>query len=770
VSVAGSSPPAGALTGVRVLEFGQYLAGPLAGMLLADQGAEVIRVEPPGGPRWDTPANAVWNRGKRSVTLDLQRNADRDFAQALVAGADVLVEGFRPGVMDRLGLGAATLMAAHPGLIYVSIPGFASDDPRAAVAGWDGVVAAAASAHGGRPDRSEPTGMRPVFSALAIPSSYGAFLSVVSIAMALIARRRDGVGQRIEVPLFDATFNALGFRVLRVHDAGSATVPNPAARPPRAMAAAMGIHRCADGRWIFFHMGNGDALGFLEQLGIGADALAAPDAAARVKALFATKTAAAWEALGAAARTELVEIRSSAEWLTEPHARRSGLVTEVEDPVYGTMLQPGLQATLSATPGRIRHGAPRPGADTEALRAAPTARPAPVGSRTTDPAASRSVLAGIRVLDLCIVLAGPTCGRTLAEFGADVIRIDRPSTGRAGLGGRGDTFNLDVNRAKRSIIIDLKQPRGMAVFWRLAERADVVVQNFREGVADRLGFGYEAVAARKPDIVYASLNAFGYAGPWRDRPGHEQLAQSATGMAVRYGGDGPPLLQHVGAINDYGTGLLGAYAVALALLHRQETGQGQHVTTALAATAGTLQSAFLFDYPAKRWDEPAGQDVLGSGPLQRLYRASDGWLFLGAPGDDGGVLAAIEGLSGAAGLRGAALESFLEAAIAAQAVEVWMRQANVGRVGVHRLTPLRDVVGDPWVREHGLVITRPHEGLGPVDTNGVTVRLSRTPAVPGNPAPSPGRDTRAIAGELGLADELESLLADGVIAERQGTR
>jgi crotonobetainyl-CoA:carnitine CoA-transferase CaiB-like acyl-CoA transferase len=515
-------------------------------------------------------------------------------------------------------------------------------------------------------------------------------------------------------------------------------------------------------------MGNQDAMGFLEQIGIGAEDLAAPDAAIRVKAVFATKTAAEWEALGAEAHTELVEIRSSAEWLKEPHALRSGLITEVDDHHLGPMLQPGVQATLSRTPGRIRHGAPRAGADTEESRAAWPTRPvAPPLAAAADPSA---VLAGVRVLDLCIVLAGPTCGRTLAEFGADVIRIDRPTSGRGGAGGRGNVFNLDVNRAKRSIIIDLKQPRGMDLFWRLVERADVVVQNFREGVADRLGFGYEAVAARQPDIVYASLNAFGYAGPWRDHPGHEQLAQSATGMAVRYGGGGPPLLQHVGAINDYGTGLMGAYAVALALLHRQETGEGQHVTTALAATAGTLQSAFLFDHPAKRWDEPAGQDALGSGPLQRLYRASDGWLFLGAPGDDGDVLAAIEGLSGAAGRRGAALESFLEAAIAAQAVEVWRRRANVGAVGVHRLTPLRDVVGDPWVREHGLVITRPHEGLGPVDTNGVTVRLSRTPAVPGGPAPSPGRDTRAVIEELGLADDLESLLTDGVIAEGQVTR
>ncbi|MGD9892742.1 MAG: CoA transferase, partial [Dehalococcoidia bacterium] len=130
---------AGALDGVRVIDFGQYIAGPLAAMLLADQGASVIRVDPPGGPRLATPANAVWNRGKRSIVLDLTIDDDRATARRLIESADVVVENFRPGVMDRLGLGAATITAANPRLVYLSLPGFASDDPRAGVAAWEGV-------------------------------------------------------------------------------------------------------------------------------------------------------------------------------------------------------------------------------------------------------------------------------------------------------------------------------------------------------------------------------------------------------------------------------------------------------------------------------------------------------------------------------------------------------------------------------------------------------------------------------------------------------
>src|SRR5690242_16688199 len=121
------------LKDVRVIDFGQYIAGPMAAMLLGDQGANVIRIDPPGGPRWNTPANATWNRNKRSFVLDLKNEADKDIARKLISTADVVIENFRPGVMERLGLGAAAMTAANPRLIYCSLPSFGADDPRAQV-------------------------------------------------------------------------------------------------------------------------------------------------------------------------------------------------------------------------------------------------------------------------------------------------------------------------------------------------------------------------------------------------------------------------------------------------------------------------------------------------------------------------------------------------------------------------------------------------------------------------------------------------------------
>ena len=204
-----------ALEHIRVIDFGQYIAGPLAGMLLADQGADVVRVDPPGGPVWDTAANATWNRGKRSIALDLKSPDDLTLARRLVEGADVVVENFRPGVMERLGLGPREMTEANPRLVYCSLPGFASDDPRAGIPlPSEGVVAAAAATF-----RPAEAAHRPVYTAIPIASTYAAFQAAASIVLALNARERDGRGQHIEVPLFDAMFPSIGHHGLRIHGA-----------------------------------------------------------------------------------------------------------------------------------------------------------------------------------------------------------------------------------------------------------------------------------------------------------------------------------------------------------------------------------------------------------------------------------------------------------------------------------------------------------------------------------------------------------------------
>ncbi len=764
---------AGALNGIRVIDFGQYISGPMAGMLLADEGADVIRVDPPGGPRYDTPANATWDRGKRSIVLDLKAEAGLDVARRLIETADVVIENFRGGVMDRLSLGPEAMTAANPGLVYCSMPGFASDDPRAGVAAWEGVVGAATATY-----RPNPRTGRPTYTAIPISSSYAAFQAAVAIAIALNARERDGLGQWIEVPLFDATFAAIGGRGLRVHN-------RPPSEPNARMMGWTRQFQCMDGRWVMYHAGNLNFGAFLQAAGAaewaGAERNGVPqDQVRRAEELFRTRTAQEWEDFCHEVGTECAVCRTSAEWLEDRGALESKIVIDVDDPKLGKVRGPGIIVRMSGTPGEVRSPRPLPDANraeiTAELTAAAglTARPTDGGSAERGSAGGgstngrsgvqpdrtsavhgtmRAALDGVKVMDLCIVLAGPTCGRTLAEFGADVIKIDSPSR-------QGVAFHNDINRAKRSIVLDLKSEEGLKVFWRLVEDTDVVVQNFRKGVADRLGIGYEAVRARRPDIVYGSLNTYGQIGPYAGRPGHEQIAQAATGMQERFGGDGRPTLAPF-AVNDYGTGFMGAYGVALALLHRKKTGQGQHVDTALAFTATMLQSALMQSFPGKKWDEARGQDAIGSGPLHRAYEASDGWLFLAARASD---LERAPDLADLARLAGADLEGGLEQRLRGRAVAAWVEMLTPAGIGAHRVVPdVAELMEDPWVRAHGLSITRDHDEIGPITTTGPSPRLSRTPPAPGRPAPKPGSDAAGILAGIGMLGDLDRLVKAGVV-------
>jgi len=733
------------LEGIRVIDFGQYIAGPMAAMFLGDQGADVVRVDPPSGPRWNTPANATWNRNKRSIVLDLRKDADRETARQLIAGADVVIENFRPGVMDRLGLGASAMTAANPRLIYCSLPGFGADDPRAGVKAWEGVLGAATGAYrmsgGGR------SGARPVYTVIPYSSAYAAFLCAVTVAMALNARVRSGLGQRVEIPLFDATFSVVGARGLLVNG-------KPEEEPEFNWSRQL---PCKDGRWLMYVANNKKFEAFIKSIGMDQwrDAKLAPkELAQKFDEVMRTRTAKEWEDTIAEIGSEGVVCHSSAEWLKHPQALESNIIADYDDPELGRFRGPGINTRLSVTPGTVRSPRAKPDAHrAEILQELASGKPASPLDAAAGGEALRAALQGVKVVDLCIVLAGPTCGRTLAEFGADVIKIDSPHT-------RTVLRHNDINRGKRSILIDLKTREGLEIFWKLVDQADVVLQNFRSGVAEKLGIDYERVRARRPDIVYGSMNTFGHIGPYAGRPGHEQIGQAVSGMQVRYGSAKPATAPF--AANDYGTGLMACYGVALALLHRRRTGEGQFVDSALAYTATLLQSALLQDYAGKQWNEPHGQEATGSGPLNRLYECGDGWLFFAARA---GELANCAALADLASLSDAGLARELETRMRSRGVAAWVELLNKAGIGAHCVVPsLVELMTDPLVRARGLAITRDHEGFGPITTTAPAIRLSRTPVTAGRPAAKPGSDAASVLAEIGLGSELQRLIRDGVIA------
>jgi crotonobetainyl-CoA:carnitine CoA-transferase CaiB-like acyl-CoA transferase len=736
-----------ALEGVRVIDFGQYMAGPMAAMLLGDQGADVIRIDPPGGPRWSTAANATWNRNKRSIVLDLKKEADNQIARKLIGTADVVIENFRPGVMDRLGLGAAAMTAANPRLVYCSLPGFGADDPRAHVRAWEGVLGAATGAYRPNPAAAGDHKDQPVYTVIPYASAAGAFLCAVTVAMALNARERSGAGQRVEIPLFDATFYLIGARGLLVNGKPSGEHHFPWNRQVL----------CKDGRWLMYDGSNKKAEAFLKHTGLDKwrDAgLSETDLLQKFDEVMLARPAKEWEDLISEIGSEGVICHTSAEWLQHPQARESQIIADYDDPELGRFRGPGIGTRLSRTPGSVRR--PRPRTDQhrdEILAELAAFTPRTGASAPAGREALRAALEGVKVVDLCIVLAGPTCGRTMAEFGADVIKIDSPHVPKV-------LRHNDTNRGKRSVLIDLKKKEGLELFWKIVDNADVVLQNFREGVAEKLGVGYEQVRARRPDIVYGSVNTYGHLGAYSGRPGHEPLGQAVAGMQARLGSKRPTTGPF--SANDYGTGLMACYGVALALLHRRRTGEGQFVDSALTYAATMLQSALLQDYPGKQWNEPHGQEAVGSGPLNRLYQARDGWLFLAArPGE----LSHCVELADLSDRGETELEQALATRLRERPVAFWVEALTKAGIGAHRNVPgMVQLMTDPLTVARGLAVTRDHEGFGPITTTAPAVKLSRTPVMIGAPASKPGKDIPGVLEEIGMSTELDRLIRERVIA------
>jgi crotonobetainyl-CoA:carnitine CoA-transferase CaiB-like acyl-CoA transferase len=322
---------AGALDGIRVIDFGQWLAGPLTTLLLVDQGAEVIHVDPPGGPAWKTAANATLQRGKQRIVLDLKNTADLTSARGLISSADVVVENFRPGVMDRLGLGWNAVRRGHDRLIYCSLPGFAADDPRAAMPAWEGVLAAATGTYTRSGAEDQPR-----FNALPLASEFGALAAAIAIVMALIARERDGLGQRLEVPLFDAMFLAFG---------ASALLVNGAAAGGRPADPWSGTYQCRDGAMVLLNLATPRfvrrfleatntlqtwrAKGYLEPDRLLHDSALWAQHKHELSALLRTRTAEEWDVLATQVLLPLTRIRTSAAWMESQHAQDTGLIGPV---------------------------------------------------------------------------------------------------------------------------------------------------------------------------------------------------------------------------------------------------------------------------------------------------------------------------------------------------------------------------------------------------------------------------------------------------------
>lgn len=724
-------------------------------MILADLGATVIHIDPPLGPLWDSPANAVLNRNKYCLQLDLKSTQGLQDALALIACADILIENFRPGVMARLGLDFTKLRHERPELITLSIPGFASNDELRR--DWRALEPIIASASGVFTDMGQNRvlmGINPSFSPLPLASAYGTMLAVSAVALALQSRQRTGLGDEIEVPLAAAVMEGLSYNSIKIdgYPERYKTLREKEIERRRAENLPMNLsyeelqeyldpfyrtYECADGRKFYAvcpsHRSHAkrclQAMGLYEEMlsaglpkvddpyvpitqwkgdaSLGVYPLPAHWArriSARMKEVFLTKTASEWEKIFGEGQFPGAAHRSTQEWLHDEHANAAGLVVDVNDQQYGKMKQPGPIAWLEDSAELMLSPVSR---RTVSLKEA-LAILGECASGILPPPSEQSEggwLEGVRILDLTNVIAGPHSTSFLGRFGADVIKLD-PVTPNYDPWNT-VVFGMSSARGKQSVLVDLSLPDGREVFNRLVRSVDVVVMNAPDRQLAPLGLDETSLQAVNPGVIFCQLDCFGgpRRGPRTDYLGYDDLIQAATGIMLRFGGGmlTPEEHAHVGTI-DVMCGFAAALGVAAALYRKARTGEVSRTRTSLASLGNLVQIPFCYDYPGRApFDEPSGRHVWGSSDLSRFFRAADDWLYVDTSEKELDKLDAVQGL---AGIRAAADPvTFLSAALAMNSAETWqtrLQAANVAAAIPGNIDSLRQHYSRPADNRSGI--------------------------------------------------------------------
>ncbi|MCA6259808.1 CoA transferase [Phenylobacterium sp.] len=746
-----------AYRGVRIADFTQGVAGPMACMLLGDFEAEIVKVEPPGGDRLkDHPGYPAWNRNKTVVTLDLSVPADLAQARDLARAADIAVFDHPPGDLEALGLDAASLRDGAPHLIHVWMPPYGTRGRWSRMPPRHSLLAATS----GIAFRQGAYADSPIHLILPIGWYGQAVMAAGAMGAALYERGASGQGQAVTVSGLHGVSEVGG--VVMVLD--QPRLPRGA---PQGASPSYRLYQCSDGEWFFlatlfmpFFRKAIDALG----LGAHWEVLVLNPALALdvLEEVFRSQPRRHWLGLLADAGVPCAPVGNRNDWFAGEAVRHAGLRLEFDDPVRGRLAMPGPPARLSATPASVR--------------SLPTAGPLPDWGapqpRTIGPGASRP-LEGVRVLDMGSVIAGALAGAVLANLGAEVIKIESPE---------GDPFRSDggpfltCNRGKRGLGIDLKQPGAKEMFFDLVRQSDVVLDNYRFGVRKRLGVDYEALRQINPRIISCSVNAYGDAGPRAPLPGFDPLLQAEGGMMAAQGGDAEPVL-HTIAVNDVATAGVVAFGIISALNARRRTGEGQEVVTSLLAQSLTFQLGEVVTWEGRPPAPSGGIDCVGLNPVHRYYECQDGWLAVAAE-----TVAEAEALLTVLGTQADPADALtappegplagrLAATLAGRPRAATLDALEAAGVPCAPCVRGYEAYDDPWLAENDVFVAWRHPRLGEAVGVRSYADFDRTPGGFRHPVPDAGEHTRQVLAEFGLAPErIEALLAAGAVFEPAAAR
>jgi crotonobetainyl-CoA:carnitine CoA-transferase CaiB-like acyl-CoA transferase len=819
---------AGVLSGIRVLDLSWGIAGPMATMLLADNGAEVTKIEPPGGDPFRSDPHTrlgykVWQRGKKSAMLDLKNAGDRTLFLALAGAADVLVESYAPGTTEKLGIDYATLNKLNPRLIYCSITGYGRDNEHSHRPAYDALVQArtglmyeqrswpegAVRHMSGLPDPYSDLEIPqewlqgaprpgPLFVASFWPSLGSFFLASLGIAAALRARLVTGRGQWVETSLFEGAL------------AGAAGVWQRVEKPDApgfdtwifTSKSPKGHFKAKDGRWLHNWVPNPR---FLLQAAAGATLNATPDLTVQndpdrfgtgpeellvmshyqpiLAEAVAKFPAHEWVEAAATAGVTMQPVRSIEESLADPALLEDGCVTEMEDPELGTVRTVGNAFNMSRTQGRPGPAAVAPGSNTDEVKAEAAkiiaqAKAEAAASRTSSGDSAKhggaklgAPLEGVTVLDLGMAVAGPFGAQLLSDLGATVIKIN----------GLYDIFwhrvnvAYSCNRGKKSLVLNLKDPRSMRIFRELVKKADVVQHNMRYDAAERLEIDYESLKAINPGLIYCHSRGFDR-GPRALLPGNDQTGACLSGIQYEDGGmarpgqtgeTGRPLWSFT-SFGDTGNGFLSATAIIHALSHRHLTGEGQFVDTSII-NAGLLNTSYAIATPqGGGFERPRiGGDQVGYSAGHRLYPTRDGWLCLvlvsQAHWDALFTVLSLTDLvtdaryatTQARHANDAALARVIAERLMGDSAANWFARLDKAGVPVEIVDAefSRKLHENADYRKRQWVVSYPHPAVGRLDQIGLLVRFSATPGVIQGRPLVVGEHTREILSGMGYGEE-----------------
>ncbi|MGH9211670.1 MAG: CaiB/BaiF CoA transferase family protein [Acidimicrobiales bacterium] len=807
--------------GLRVVELGGGMAGPMTGMILADHGADVVKLEWPAGDwRRMLPASLMWDRGKRSVVLDLGVAADRGRAEALLTTADVVIESVRAEAGRARSIDAEAIRRRNPRSVWCTIDGFGPMQDalghlpadEATVAAATGRMTGLDQLSGGQPGVRHD---RPVFTAAPIGSYGAAQLAVQGITAALIERVQTGEGQTVATSLLEGSVAFVMRQELGRGD-GSGTAQLSAA-VNRGIELCFLTAECADGRYIQM-CARQDAhfRDWLRALGLD-DVLADPTYAhaplgirrvedvdaleVRLRDAMRARTQDEWMRIF----TEAYDVGADpfltpAEFLGHPDMVDNGRVVELDDPSFGRVRQLGPLVAVRGAPAVIERPAPLVGEHTDevldelvATAAASTpdfealdgitatlARPkpddpgpnGPVGRPSSSRVAGSAraqPLEGVTILEVAYFIAGPLATTILAEMGARVIKVE-PLAGdpyrRTGL------QSVKFLHGKESITLDLKSDAGRAVLRDLVVRADVVVHSFRAGAAARLGLDADTVQALNPRAVHVFAGSYGSQGPQAHRAAFHSTPNALSGGGIKQAGRGNPPVNDSYA--DPGSALGAATAIALGLYARHRTGVAPAMETTMLCSTGYIHSADMVLYDSAPPPQLADEGQHGLAARYRLYPCADGWVFLAAPVE--GAWERVVQVVGRPELADDArfttpaaravhddeLADLIAGALRGGTVDDWVARGRAGDVAI---APVHPEPFDRWLLGTELLTPADHPAYPPYWRLPPKVRFSCSKPRLG-PAAACGEHTRRILRELGRSDqEIDHLVVARVTSE-----